>query len=154
MYSWLKILEVNRLKGEKQEEDFTVSDWRSLSIRFIAEVELISQNGEKKFIAVDAFPFFFELLKASLNVPLYKPFSIYIGEGWAIDGAPTRGGYNLQIIFEILERKNSLASKTLSIYETSLFTSLKLSDLATALEAIGVNPENYFSRFPPEDYRP
>jgi hypothetical protein len=153
MYPWLKILETNRLSGEKQEDDLAISDWQSLAFRFISEVEIAPEYGDTKSIAVDCFPFLFELLNAAMNIPLKRPFLICIGEGWMIDGASVKSGYNLEIVFDVAGKRKLIMAKELSFHETMLFVSVKLSELITSLEGIGVNPDGYFIHFPPSSYQ-
>ncbi|TVQ85223.1 MAG: hypothetical protein EA357_00960 [Micavibrio sp.] len=165
MYQWLKILETIRLTGEKAEEDFKFSDWElgwgsdwePLVMRFIAEVEVEAESESEPepvlVVRVDFFPFFFELLEASLVVPTGKPIMVVIGEGWEMTGTPAEGGYNIDIGFELSEKREPVLSRQLSTHETMLFIAVKLSELVESLKALGVRVEDYFPHFPPEEYK-
>lgn len=151
MYQWLKIGQTIRLPGELAADDFQISNWEDLGIRFIVEVEV--ETKPASLVRVDFFPFFFELLKASLVVSTGKLFTIVIGEGWEMNGMPTVNGYNIEIGFELSEMRKPVLSRQLSQHETMLFIAMKLAEMVWSLRALGVNAEEYFSQFPPSEYR-
>jgi hypothetical protein len=149
MYEWFKILDTSRLTGEAATNDYDISNWRDLVIRFIVDVKIQPDT----IVGVDLYSLFCELLKAGFVIPTGQPFHVNIGEGWEMTGHPIGNQMELKIGFFILtENREPVVIKTLSSHETMLFIATKISELVSSLERLGVSLESYLKNFPPEAY--
>jgi hypothetical protein len=123
---------------------------RSWNIGFITQVRIESDRQNE--IRVDAFPFFYELLKAFGDFFAKREFDVEIGEAWFFKGAAADGGFfELNIFFGHDPRP--LLSKRLHAADVLLFLILRTGELASSLEKIEVDLEYFFTKFPIGIYR-
>ena len=149
MYDWFKVLDVFRLSGETQSEDIQVKDWHELSMRFIAEIQIMRGAQEPVIIAVDCFPLLLEFINASIAITPHQTIDIYLGEGWEMKILPTQRKHMFQIGLGLSEGAAPQVSKMLSTHETALFISVKTSEIISYLKPLGLDPEYYIPRFMP-----
>jgi hypothetical protein len=149
-YEWFRIVESSRLRGRTKSDDAAIVDWHSWNIGFITQVRIESDRQNE--IRVDAFPFFYELLKAFGDFFAKREFDVEIGEAWFFKGAAADGGFfELNIFFGHDPRP--LLSKRLHAADVLLFLILRTGELASSLEKIEVDLEYFFTKFPIGIYR-
>jgi hypothetical protein len=150
--SWFDVVDISRLSGPFEQEHLDeIDDWEHLAMSLILTINI--NIGSNCVVKVDALPLLYEMLNA-LSIGIKNGFEVQIGEGlWLIASQAGDRVMNVKIEFIAGGPDKILRDMTVKLDDMLLFFSRWIADIASLIEAAGLDANDTLGKFPLCNYR-